>query len=227
MYFLEDCTVLTVCQNAMMVNMSHYRWMDLSILLKYLAYYWCKWNRTIVGCNIPFSLFKQRGDEGFFPVGWNCIKLLKDLNPHKASGPDQIPTRLLKLCASDLAPAIARVFQTSLNSHSVKVYKVSAYAELCQTLWRNLGRWCQFNLLLISVSPQFLGWLILAVIPKIFESETQQVLVEGCESATLDVLSGGLQGTVLGPLLFLVYINDLPEVVSTSTLRLFPHASSI
>ena len=47
------------------------------------------------------------------------IKLFKDLNPHKASGPDQIPTRLLKLCASDLAPAIARVFQTSLNSGTV------------------------------------------------------------------------------------------------------------
>jgi hypothetical protein len=44
------------------------------------------------------------------------IKLPKDLNPHKASGPDQIPTRLLKLCASELAPAIARVFQTSLDS---------------------------------------------------------------------------------------------------------------
>jgi hypothetical protein len=37
------------------------------------------------------------------------IKLLKDLSPHKASGPDQIPTRLLKLCASELAPAVVRV----------------------------------------------------------------------------------------------------------------------
>ena len=33
------------------------------------------------------------------------IKLLKDLSPHKASGPDQIPTRLLKLYASELALA--------------------------------------------------------------------------------------------------------------------------
>ena len=44
------------------------------------------------------------------------IKPFKDLNPHKASGPDQIPTRLLKLCASELVPAVVRVFQTSLDS---------------------------------------------------------------------------------------------------------------
>jgi hypothetical protein len=41
-------------------------------------------------------------------------------------------------------------------------------------------------------------------ITSFFSSRTQQVLVEGCESAKLYVLSGVPQVTVLDPLLFLV-----------------------
>ena len=47
------------------------------------------------------------------------IKLLKNLNPYKAAGPDTIPTFILKTAAEELAPALTKIFQKSLNSGTV------------------------------------------------------------------------------------------------------------
>ena len=55
---------------------------------------------------------------------------------------------------------------------------------------------------------------------------SQTVVLEGECSSEVPVTSGVLQGSVLGPLLFLLYINDLPNSIS-SQVRLFADDTAV
>ncbi len=228
------------------------------------------------------------------------MKLLKGLQPHKATGPDSIPSRLLKELHVELAPALAHLFQTSIDSgkvpdawkraHIVPVYKKgdkSAAANYrpvsltpicskviehiihssvmdhldkekilsdtqhgfrrrrsCETqLTLTLHDFCkglndgrQIDMVLLDFSKAFdkvpHQRLLLKLhyygvrgslhrwIGDFLHHRKQRVIVDGSQSAEGDVISGVPQGTVIGPLLFLLYINDLPEAVR-SKVRLF------
>ena len=72
-----------------------------------------------------------------------------------------------------------------------------------------------YKLSLYGIRGPILGW-----IEDFLSNRTQKVLVNGEKSDPVNVLSGVPQGTVLAPLLFLCYVNDLPSLVK-SKIRMY------
>ena len=234
-------------------------------------------------------------------------KLLANVKPHKAGGPDEIPARYLKENSAELAPMYQHLFTQSYNLSELPqtwceatvcpIFKkghkylpenyrpVSLTAIPCKLMehiivsktWEHLNKhniitniqhgfrsglscttqligavddWTselnrgqsQVDVIVLDFSKAFdkvphrrllekiksygitnknSGW-----IEKFLNNRHHKVVLNGVSSNIREVTSGVPQGTVLGPLLFLLYINDIEEGLS-SKMRLFADDSAV
>jgi len=233
-------------------------------------------------------------------------KLLLNLNPFKASGPDGISARVLKELADEVAPLLTIIFNSSLNTgevpsdwrsaHIAPIFKKGEHydpsnyrpvsltcisckimehvivselmshlennnilrpeqhgfrkARSCETqlldfteeLFDTMENGKQSDIIIMDFSKAFDRVNHSLLLHKLhhygvqdkvnrwigafLHGRQQAVVVNGEISAYVGVKSGVPQGSVMGPALFLAYINDLPEGLSSPT-RLFADDTAV
>ena len=235
------------------------------------------------------------------------FNLLRKIDEKKATGLDMIPSKLLKMAASIVAPSLTAIFTKSiltgiyptewktarvtpvfkkgvksdLNNYrpiSVipvvsKVFEKIVYDQLyqylndnkllssCQSGFRSLHSTLTAlleatNSWSVNIDNGFLNGVVFIDLKKAFDTidheiilrklsyfgadqatikwfqsylsdRTQRCNVNGSLSTTSNVTCGVPQGSILGPLLFLMYINDLPNCLRDAAPRMFADDTNI
>ena len=87
--------------------------------------------------------------------------------------------------------------------------------DISKALDRVWHRGLLFKLRRMGISGPLLDWF-----QSYLSQRFQRVATEGCASEFLEIKAGVPQGSIIGPLLFLIYINDIVDEIETN-IRLF------
>ena len=194
-------------------------------------------------------LFERSLQSGAVPLIWNSANVSPIFKKgEKSTAANYRPISLTCILCKVMEHIIASNVVKHLDSNGLMYDLQHGFRErrscetqlisLIEDLARKTSQKKQTDLILLDFSKAFdkvnhsklhsygirketLSW-----IQAFLSNRQQKVVIEGEESDSVPVTSGVPQGSVLGPILFLAYINDLPQDV-VSQVRLFADDTAI
>lgn len=194
------------------------------------------------------SLFQQSFDTGVFPDEFKMAKITPiHKKGQKSNVENYRPISLTSILGKCLEHILASQLMDHLDRNGILIPQQHGFRKrrstvtqlllTCEDFATSLNSRSQVDAILLDFSKAFdkvphkhliyklqfyglrgnyLNWA-----RSFLQNRTQRTVIDGETSRQSTVKSGVPQGTVLGPLFFLCYINDFPDSVSSSSVRLF------